>query len=464
VAPLSLRKLVNLALVLVASSSLAVLGTYLWFLARAEAEAAFLRLASQQQVLAQHLFVLSTLVGDGKDPLPAAALRDAAAAFEQRMGVLEHGERVGSLAVAGRQDGPGEPLDRLRVQWDEVRRPLAGAQRDGSRPDHGLAALLSVLVERSTDVVLAQERRADARRARMRAALLPLCGLAAASWAGGLLLMRRHLLEPVARLEAGVRAIERGNLEPRLTASGALELRTLARALEEMALSLRRSLEQHQRSEQALGALTGRLLRLQDEERRRIARDLHDGTVQTLAALGMNLAVVRRALREEPALAALAECEALVESCSRELRTLSHLLHPPLLEEVGLTAALNWLGKRFAQGTGIQVDLRVAPQLGRLQRDDETALFRVIQECFNNIHRHSGGSRAWVRVWADASRVFAVVRDDGKGMAGEGADREVGVGVAGMRERLRQLGGALDFPRCSRGTTVRGVLPLRRLA
>ena len=227
-----------------------------------------------------------------------------------------------------------------------------------------------------------------------------------------------------------------------------------------------RDVTERKRAERALRQLSGHLLRFQDTERRRIARELHDSTAQTLAALAMNLARVKEAGASLDAQAARAVDESLelAASCSREIRTLSYLLHPPLLDELGLSAALRWYADGFAQRSGIRVDLDVTPKPGRLRPDVELALFRIVQESLTNIHRHSGSSRAMIRVAIAPSEVVLRVSDEGHGMPHEGslgpAVSGVGVGIAGMRERVSQLGGRLEIRSGHRGTIVEAALPL----
>jgi PAS domain S-box-containing protein len=233
-----------------------------------------------------------------------------------------------------------------------------------------------------------------------------------------------------------------------------------------------RDVTERKRAEKTLRELSGHLLRLRDAERRRIARELHDSTAQSLAALAMNLARVKEggATLDPSATRALAESLELAASCSREIRTLSYLLHPPLLDELGLSAALRWYADGFAQRSGIEVALEVAPELGRLHQEVELALFRVVQESLTNIHRHSGSSRASIHVLAAASEVVLRVVDEGRGLpVAAGAEPEaalagVGVGIAGMRERIRQLGGRMEIRSGREGTTVEAALPFLRSA
>jgi signal transduction histidine kinase len=203
----------------------------------------------------------------------------------------------------------------------------------------------------------------------------------------------------------------------------------------------------------SLGELSARLLRLQDEERRRIARELHDSVGQTLAALSMNLAAVGADIeRLAKTATTIADSTALVNDMSTDIRTISYLLHPPLLDEAGLSSALTWYIKGFSERSKIDVDLQIPKDFGRLSRDLETAIFRVVQECLTNIHRHSGSSVARIRVAHSDGHVRIEVEDKGKGISPEERSQIVasptgtpGVGIRGMRERLRQLGGTLEI-------------------
>jgi two-component system, NarL family, sensor kinase len=225
---------------------------------------------------------------------------------------------------------------------------------------------------------------------------------------------------------------------------------------------------QRRQAEKAMGQLSGRLLKLQDEERRHLARELHDTTVQALTALVLNLTALETSAPTLDAKSCnrLSDSLALAEQCAREVRTLSYLLHPPLLDEVGLGAAVRHYVEGFAQRSGLQVALDLPCELGRLPGDAETALFRVVQESLTNIHRHSGSRQARVRLACPASEVRLEVEDGGKGIPPEiredtnGTASGLGVGILGMRERLRQLGGQLEIHSNGHGTTVRAVLPL----
>ena len=225
------------------------------------------------------------------------------------------------------------------------------------------------------------------------------------------------------------------------------------------------------RTEEALRDVSGRLLRSQNEERRRIARELHDSTAQNLAALAMNLGIIRKAGASLDAKTAgrLKESEALAQQACREIRTLSYLLHPPELEDGDLWSAVRWYTEGFSNRSGIRVDLTIpkASQAGRLPEHIETTLFRIVQESLANIHRHSGSPRARIRFARGRSGVTMVVRDQGRGLGlRKGhpvlSPALMGVGIAGMRERVQQLGGKLEIDSSARGTAVKVTLPLPR--
>jgi two-component system, NarL family, sensor kinase len=215
--------------------------------------------------------------------------------------------------------------------------------------------------------------------------------------------------------------------------------------------------------------MTARLLSLQDEERRRIARELHDQTAQTLFALTMDLDRLRGLLGSEPAEEAerlLAESQALGEQALREIRTLSYVLHPPLLDQAGLACAVRWFADGFATRSGIALDLVEVQDVGRLPTEVETALFRVVQESLVNVQRHSGSATAGIGLTRDPDGVTLRVRDDGAGIPAKSATEAsdefapVGVGIPGMRQRLRQLGGDLAVASDPRGTLVTARVPV----
>ena len=212
---------------------------------------------------------------------------------------------------------------------------------------------------------------------------------------------------------------------------------------------------------------TGKLLQAQDAERRRIARELHDSAGQLVAALQMSLEPMKEdAAKFAPSLAeSLAESLDLVQQLSQELRTVSHLLHPPLLDELGLPSALRWYVEGFAERSKIDVQLELPDDLGRLPVDMETALFRIVQESLTNIHRHSGSKSAFIRVTRSESELSLEVSDFGRGMPiprnnGSPSEFRSGVGIQGMQERVRQLNGNFEIRSQVSGTAVTVRLPI----
>jgi signal transduction histidine kinase len=223
-----------------------------------------------------------------------------------------------------------------------------------------------------------------------------------------------------------------------------------------------------QRAEDSLRLLSAQLLRAQDDERRRIAQELHDSTAQSLAALAMNLARMNLEVSslDPQKRQIVSESIDLANRCMQEIRDFSYLLHPPTLDEYGLASALEWYAEGFARRTGIQVALDLPDDLHRLPREAETVLFRVVQECLTNVQRHSGSPVARIRMVLEPDALVLEVADDGRGFptAAQKIGRTgsgVGLGLMGMKERIRHLGGRLEIKSAGHGTTVRASLPIR---
>ena len=214
-----------------------------------------------------------------------------------------------------------------------------------------------------------------------------------------------------------------------------------------------------------LEIMTGKLLNAEDEERRRIARELHDTTVQELIAASMALSQVEAALASHlpaPAARAMADARGSLNRAKEELRTLSYVLQPPLLDELGLPTAIRVYAEGFERRSGIAVRVEAAGDLPPVPRPIETVLFRVLQEALTNVHRHSYARIATVRLLTRPADLTLEVRDDGQGLAAQ-PDRGVpasGAGITGMRARLRQLGGVLDIAFGENGTVLRACVPL----
>src|ERR1051326_1035373 len=224
---------------------------------------------------------------------------------------------------------------------------------------------------------------------------------------------------------------------------------------------------ERKRAEEELAALSARLLQSQDEERRRIARELHDTTAQNLAALRMDLTALRRsaAAADPSARATLDESIALAERTIAEIRTLSYLLHPPMIEEAGLLPSLRWYAQGFQERSGIAVTLETPDELARLPIETETAVFRIVQEALTNIQRHSGSGVARIRIERETGILKLTIRDEGHGVppalrGDETMLAAAGVGVAGMRERARALGGKMHVQSDDRGTAIEVRLPI----
>jgi PAS domain S-box-containing protein len=218
--------------------------------------------------------------------------------------------------------------------------------------------------------------------------------------------------------------------------------------------------------EAELKQLSARLLNVQDEERRNMARELHDSVIQGLAAAVINMSLMKDALQLDPEAArTLDETLKITEESVREIRTFSYLLHPPLLDVNGLQSALRWYVEGYSKRSGVQVELDLPDGRERLGNETELALFRIVQESLTNIHRHSGGSRATIRMRRTEKEVTLVISDDGNGMDAQTLEKlrregaVLGVGIAGMKQRLRQLGGRLEIDSGGGGTAVTASVP-----
>jgi two-component system NarL family sensor kinase len=235
---------------------------------------------------------------------------------------------------------------------------------------------------------------------------------------------------------------------------------------------IQRHADELESAQESLRRLSGQLLRVQDEERRRLAGELHDGAGQILAALNMNLETLHEATKDQ--LSAnmsrrLEDSINLAKQVIRETRTLSYLLHPPLLDEAGLLDALHWFVGGFIDRSGIQTTLEVGCDFPRLPRDLETAIFRIIQEALTNIHRHSESRTASIHLAVSGEEILLTVSDEGKGInsalepaeqnSNSGRKRKLGVGIAGMRERVLQIGGRFEIGAGNPGTILKAAFP-----
>lgn len=243
-------------------------------------------------------------------------------------------------------------------------------------------------------------------------------------------------------------------------------MEALRESHEDLEERLRKRSEELDIANQGLGDLTARLMQLQDEERRRIARELHDSAGQSLTALALNLSNLGTEIeRLTKSAKTVSDSVVIVNDMSRDIRTISYLLHPPLLDEAGLASALRWYIRGFTERSGIKVELGLPEDFERLPRDVETAIFRLVQECLTNIHRHSESPTATIGIVHANGEVRIEVRDQGKGIA---PDKKLellsagtpGVGIRGMRERLRQLGGTMEINSAGNGSGTQVVVQL----
>jgi PAS domain S-box-containing protein len=246
-------------------------------------------------------------------------------------------------------------------------------------------------------------------------------------------------------------------------------LRTLSESLDEQVRARTSELEQRNQEilEQAeeLRQLSSQLLTTQDEERRHIARELHDSAGQLIAALAMHLEAIAVPAEEHPALAEpLEQARSLMQQLSQEIRTTAYLLHPPLLDEGGLAEAMDWYVQGLMERSGLEVELSIDPAFGRLPSKLELVVFRVVQESLTNVHRHSGSKTAEVKISRNSERVSLTIEDHGQGMSVEKLAnvkaRRTGVGLAGMRERIRNHGGEMKIQSSSKGTRISMSLPI----
>jgi signal transduction histidine kinase len=264
-----------------------------------------------------------------------------------------------------------------------------------------------------------------------------------------IVLENNELAEAFEKVESSER--ERRKVEQQLRAANEqLDLKIQERTSELTNTNqlLHREIQRRVQTEEMLRKLSARILSLQDEERRRLGRELHDSAGQMLAALHINLGVIAQWTKSDPTLSAkVADSAALADQVISEIRTLSYLLHPPMLDEAGLACAVEWYVRGFSERSNIAVNVTIDPALPRFPTEVETAIFRIVQESLVNIHRHSGSRTASITLWSSSSGACLTIRDEGRGIRPEILKNleegvaNIGVGIGGMRERARQLGG-----------------------
>ena len=271
---------------------------------------------------------------------------------------------------------------------------------------------------------------------------------------------QREVVQRNVRLERAEEALRKahGDLER--------QVQERTRELENTLSAFREEVRVHQKTEEKLRELSLSVLRIQDEERRRVARDLHDTVGQTLTALKITLSTLENAVERYPQTADFfTELNGLADQALREIRTTSYLLHPPLLDESGFAAGAAWYVDGFNKRSPIQVNLQL-PEGIRLPGSVEIVLFRVLQESLTNITKHAGSGTVDVLLQLDQNVISLSVRDYGRGISAErlakmhGSGSDVGVGIAGMRERLKELGGRLEIESDSTGTLLKASIPL----
>jgi two-component system, NarL family, sensor kinase len=230
--------------------------------------------------------------------------------------------------------------------------------------------------------------------------------------------------------------------------------------------ALYQDVTERNKAQTAFREISGQLENLQQEERRRLARDLHDATSQELAVLNWNLTRLMNLVgdRDEALQTLVRQTKEIAYECSARIRSVAYLLHPPLLGEAGLTLAIPWLAEGFEQRSGIRVTLEMSPELGRYRDEVEIAIFRIVQECLANVLRHSGSAVAKISLHQRENWLELAVSDRGKNHAREmlmqARDRSNGVGISGMRERAEQMGGCLRIDCSEEGTTVKATIPM----
>jgi len=239
----------------------------------------------------------------------------------------------------------------------------------------------------------------------------------------------------------------------------------LLRAKVSVFAELHRKTHQLELLNSELRRLSSSLIATQDDERRRIARELHDGLGQDLVAIKMMLDGILQQEHSAPKKQAAADVSTLIDRTIQQVRSISHLLHPPLLDEVGLRAALKWYLEGFTKRSGIETELDVQPSnFPRIAAELETAVFRIVQEALTNVFRHSGARKGWVTIIKQDNQVAVTVRDDGKGISEQVAElrhENIGIGIGGMKQRVKEFGGELRLRNANPGTIVEVMIPIK---
>ncbi len=316
-----------------------------------------------------------------------------------------------------------------------------------------------------------QEVQAKIRTATLKAARgLPYEGMLTYHWADGTERVVNFGLHPIRDHEGKILFLHPTGVDITDLKRAEEDYRKLAESLDAEVRARTRELEIRNadvvRQSEQLRDLSRRLLKVQDEERRRIARELHDSAGQILAALGMNLARVAEHAKQDGfrLTKETEESQQLVQQLNQEIRTMSYLLHPPLLDETGLSEAVRWYIQGLSERNGLGIKLIVDTDFGRLSRELELVMFRLVQECLTNIHRHSDSKTAIITMAREGDNLSLEVRDEGRGIPPERLAeiqaKGSGVGITGMRERVRQFGGQMNIQSGEKGTTILFTIPM----
>lgn len=340
--------------------------------------------------------------------------------------------------------------DRIQLWEKSVALRKSGVQEPEGQPEltRQSVAFANEIISVTGQMRAEESRLLASRRAAARSSLLLEVAILLVSFVTAVLLLFWHY-----RLIRGeLLARERAEQETRGAALQAIEAERRARESERAAIA----------SDEAARHLSARLMHLQDEERRRLARELHDSTGQYLAAAKMTLAALSAGHEKDPR---YSECARLIDRSLQEVRTISHLLHPSGLEEAGFPAAARWYAEEFAKRSGIQLKVEIPNLRSRLPREVEIALFRILQESLGNIHRHSKSASAEITLEPGSREVLLTIKDNGVGIPSDLLNRfrfsgNAGVGLAAMRERVRELRGTFQVDSNGRGTALRVAIPV----
>jgi PAS domain S-box-containing protein len=404
----------------------------------------------------------------------ASVLRDHAGEPERMVGIniditeRKQAERTSNLlaAIVDSSDDAiiSKGLDSIITSWNKGAERLFGYTEAEAIGRHITLIIPEDLRGEEADIInrLKQGQRVDhfeTVRVRKDGTLLDLSlTISPVKDAGGRVIGASKVARDITEAKRIARSLRESEERLRALSDGLeIQVRVRTRQLEQ------RNAEILQQSEQ-LRELSNRLLQTQDEERRHIARELHDSAGQLIAALGMNLAGITQRAGDNAALSkALEDTQNLVQQLNREIRTTSYLLHPPLLDESGLPGAIRWYMDGLAERSGLDIDLDIPDAFGRLPEDIELAVFRIVQESLTNIHRHSGSKTARIRLSRDACSVGLEIQDHGKGISGEKLAaikaQRTGVGITGIRERVRHFNGLMDIQSNGTGATISVTLP-----